>query len=51
MDEGPPHDSGVDNEEGDAPSEDDEASHMIKSLIRGEIRGEISDEDEMIVDG
>ena len=45
-DEGAPHDSGVDNEEGGAPSEDDEASNLIKSLIRGEIRGEIIDENE-----
>jgi hypothetical protein len=36
-DEGAPHDSGVDNEEGGPPSEEDESSHLIKSLIRGEI--------------
>jgi hypothetical protein len=45
-DEGAAHDSGVDNEEGGAHSEDDEASNLIKSLIIGEIRGEIGDEDE-----
>jgi hypothetical protein len=45
-DEGAPHDSVVDNEEGGAPREDDEASNLIKSLIRGEIQGEIGNEDE-----
>jgi hypothetical protein len=44
-DEDVSHDCGVDNEKGDAPSEDDGSSHLIKSLIRGEIQGEISDED------
>jgi hypothetical protein len=45
-DEGGTHDSGVGNEEGGAQSEDDEASNLIKSLIRGKIQGEIGDEDE-----
>jgi hypothetical protein len=36
-DEAATHDSGVGNEEGGARSEDDEASNLIKSLLRGEI--------------